>query len=113
MERRGAEEYADAMDRNEVISRVREHEAQLRKLGVERLSVFGSTARGEAKAGSDIDLAVVLDRSLVGLLRLSRLNAIRDLLACEFGQPVDVVEEPTAPRSPLKRELSRDAIRAI
>jgi len=38
----------------------------LKRMGVESLAVFGSTARGEAKPGSDVDLLVgemlLLDR---------------------------------------------------
>jgi hypothetical protein len=36
------------MNRDEAITRLKQHEADLRKLGVERLYLFGSTARGEA-----------------------------------------------------------------
>lgn len=35
-------------------------------MGVASLSVFGSAARGEATAGSDIDLLVEFDRSVGG-----------------------------------------------
>ncbi len=44
------------MERDQAMSRLREHEAELRKLGVEHLYLFGSTARGEARPDSDIDL---------------------------------------------------------
>lgn len=44
------------MKRDEVISRLQQHEAVLKKLGVEDLYLFGSTARGEAGDESDVDL---------------------------------------------------------
>lgn len=44
------------MDRDTAISLLKSHEAELRHLGVEHLYLFGSTARGEARTNSDIDL---------------------------------------------------------
>jgi predicted nucleotidyltransferase len=44
------------MQRDEAIMKLREHEAELRRLGVQHLYLFGSTARGEAGEGSDVDL---------------------------------------------------------
>jgi predicted nucleotidyltransferase len=44
------------MKRDEAINRLRQHEADLKRLGVEHLYLFGSTARGEAKEESGIDL---------------------------------------------------------
>ena len=37
------------MERNEAVRRLKEHEAELKRLGVEHLYLFGSTARGEAR----------------------------------------------------------------
>jgi predicted nucleotidyltransferase len=37
------------MKRDEAISRLKQHEADLKRLGVEHLYMFGSTARGDAK----------------------------------------------------------------
>jgi predicted nucleotidyltransferase len=36
------------MDSASVIAALKRHEAELRALGIERLSIFGSTARGDA-----------------------------------------------------------------
>jgi uncharacterized protein len=44
------------MDRDTAISLLKAHEAELRHLGVQHLYLFGSTARGEARADSDVDL---------------------------------------------------------
>ncbi len=44
------------MQREDVIARLKEHEAELRRLGVEHLYLFGSTARDEARDDSDVDL---------------------------------------------------------
>jgi predicted nucleotidyltransferase len=49
------------MDRDEILERLRAHMAEIRVLGVKRLALFGSVARGEAGEESDIDVLVVVD----------------------------------------------------
>jgi predicted nucleotidyltransferase len=44
------------MERSEVIAKLKRNEAELKRLGVEHLYLFGSTARGEAREDSDVDL---------------------------------------------------------
>jgi predicted nucleotidyltransferase len=46
------------MDRNELITRLKSTEAELRAFGVDHLYLFGSFARGEAKPSSDVDVFV-------------------------------------------------------
>jgi hypothetical protein len=41
--------YICGMKRDEAISRLQQHEAELKRLGVEHLYMFGSTARGEGR----------------------------------------------------------------
>ncbi|TNM65905.1 HepT-like ribonuclease domain-containing protein [Aliirhizobium smilacinae] len=45
------------MDKDQVIAKLREHETELRAAGAERMSIFGSVARGEATEDFDIDLS--------------------------------------------------------
>ena len=61
------------MKRDEAISRLTQHEADLKRLGVEHLYMFGSTARGEAKEDSDIDLFFDYEKG----------SAAERLLSCE------------------------------
>jgi predicted nucleotidyltransferase len=44
------------MDRDTAINRLRAHGGELRRLGGQHLYLFGSTARGEARVNSDVDL---------------------------------------------------------
>jgi hypothetical protein len=44
------------MERTETIARLKAHEAELRQFGVQHLYLFGSTARDDAREGSDVDL---------------------------------------------------------
>jgi hypothetical protein len=47
-----------AMDRQEILARLRENEPALRARGVRHVALFGSRARGEAGLGSDIDIMI-------------------------------------------------------
>lgn len=44
--------------REEVLRLIEENQASLKKFGVRRLGLFGSCARGEATADSDLDFVV-------------------------------------------------------
>jgi hypothetical protein len=58
------------MERNEAIRRLKQHEADLKQLGVEHLFMFGSTARDEANDGSDVDLFFDYEKGKFGLFEL-------------------------------------------
>jgi predicted nucleotidyltransferase len=58
------------MHREEVITKLKQHEAELRRLGVEHLYLFGSTAHGEARDDSDVDLFFDYERGKLGLFEL-------------------------------------------
>jgi predicted nucleotidyltransferase len=58
------------MRREEAITKLKEHEAELRQLGVQHLFMFGSTARGEAGEDSDVDLFFDYEKGKLGLFEL-------------------------------------------
>ena len=73
-----------SMDRTDAISRLRQHEAELKALGVEHLYLFGSTARGEANAESDVDLFFDHERGKLGLYELMDVKArAAEILGCK------------------------------
>jgi len=61
----------------------------LKKYGVKSARIFGSFARGEARADSDVDIAVRLD-SKMGYFAFMNL---REQLKTALGREVDVVPE--------------------
>ena len=75
-----------------------------------RLSLFASTARDEARPGSDIDLLVTFDdaQSLSLLDMIGIENRLADLL----GQSVDLIEEGSLKPRALDT-VSREAVRAF
>ena len=58
--------------RDEVIRVLKRQEPAARALGVRTLYLFGSTARGEAGADSDVDVFIEYDRDRFGLIELAR-----------------------------------------
>ena len=98
------------MERDEVIATLRAHEPELRAAGVVRLSLFGSTARNEARADSDVDLLAAFDDA--HRLSLLDLIGIENRLADLLGHTVDLIEEGTLkPRA--QQNVSREAVLAF
>ncbi|HET8997912.1 MAG TPA: nucleotidyltransferase domain-containing protein [Acetobacteraceae bacterium] len=72
------------MDRSEAISRLQAHEAELRTLGVQHLYLFGSTARGQARPNSDVDLFFDHPLGAIGLYDLLDVQrAASRILGCK------------------------------
>jgi predicted nucleotidyltransferase len=79
-----------SMNREEIIARLREHEAMLRKRGVEHAALFGSRARDEQGPDSDTDIMIEIDPSApVGVWEYAGIKAY---IASLFEGPVDVVD---------------------
>lgn len=98
------------MSRDQVIAALRAHELELKAAGILRLSLFGSTARGEALAGSDVDLIAAFDESKQ--LSLIDVLHIEKRIAALLGVGVDLVEEGTLkPR--VQGNVEAEAVRAF
>jgi predicted nucleotidyltransferase len=88
---------AALVERERVVRAIREREADLRALGVTRLWLFGSLARGEPGRRSDVNVLISVppaqDFSLLGLA------AVRVELCDLLGRDADVViREDVQPR---------------
>jgi len=72
-----------AHTRQEVMKRIALREDAIRALGVRRLALFGSAARGESSGASDLDFVVEFERksfdSYMGLKEL-----LEEIFACEI-----------------------------
>ena len=70
------------MKRDEVIRILQEHRDELTdRYGVKSIALFGSVARDEARAGSDVDLLVEFGRP-IGLFGLFTLQDYLEKLLC-------------------------------
>jgi len=76
------------MRRDEAIMRLKQHEAELHGLGVRHLYLFGSTARDEATAESDVDLFFDYDKGAFGLFALMQ---VKQRAAAILGQNTDIM----------------------
>jgi uncharacterized protein len=76
------------MNRDDAIAILKEHEAELRQLGVEHLYLFGSTARGNAREDSDVDL--FFDHP-EGSLGLYQLMDVKDAAGRILGQKTEIM----------------------
>ncbi len=76
------------LNREQTIERLAGCAAEVRALGVDRLALFGSVLRGQAKADSDVDLLVQL---APGAKSYSRFFALSELLEARLGRRVELV----------------------
>ncbi len=97
------------MDRDAIIAKLNEHRAELQELGVVSVSLFGSTARGDDSAASDIDIAVKLDpaRAPRGLDYIGYVDAIQERLERLLEKEADIVPEP-ARKQRLQDQKDKD-----
>lgn len=79
---------SQAMDREAVISKLREYEHELRAAGVIHLLLFGSVARGQATGNSDVDLLAEFDAARQYSI-LDRVN-LQNRLTTILGVSVDL-----------------------
>ena len=95
------------MDAQAAIHRLSGAKESLQALGLQHISQFGSTARGEAGAASDVDLAVTLDDG--AKIDLFRFAAISEQVSRLLGARVDLVVEPS--RNPrIQAQINRDRL---
>jgi uncharacterized protein len=100
------------MTKAEVIAKLRARESELRAMGIERLSLFGSVARGEEGAGSDVDLAVRFAAPARETLGVFEFLEVRESIADLLGTSVDLVTEP-ARKPRFQAEIERERVRVF
>ncbi len=97
------------MNRADVIGVLRRHEAELKKLGVEHLFLFGSVARDDAGADSDIDL--FFDHAK-GQLGLYELMDVKQRAGEILGRPADIMTRASL-HPKLREKIEQSALRVF
>ena len=97
------------MERDEAISRLRRHEADLKRLGVEHLYMFGSTARGEATRDSDVDLFFDYQKGKLGLYELMD---VKEYAAQILGRKTDIMTRDSLHKT-LREAIEATAVRVF
>ena len=98
------------MDRNEAIEILRAHAGELRRRGVARAALFGSVAKGNAGAGSDVDILLELDSAAE--LDIYDYVGVVSYIERLFPVPVDVANRESL-KAHVRSEAERDAIYAF
>lgn len=94
------------MHKDEALKLLIQHKPELvRRFGITDLALFGSTARNEAQAGSDIDVMVDFDGRSTAKRYFGVQFYLEDLLGC----PIDLVQKSVV-RPELKPYIEKDLI---
>lgn len=94
------------MKLTQVKSRLENLAAELKDIGVERLSVFGSVGRGDEAPASDLDFLVEFE----GSSTFQAFMTLKELLEHEFGCKVDLVTHK-ALKPQLRDHILQEAVR--
>jgi predicted nucleotidyltransferase len=98
------------MNREEIITRLRENEAALRKRGVVHAALFGSRARGDQRPESDTDIMIEFDPAV--RVTVFDYVGLKDYIAALFDGHVDVVNRDGL-KPYVKPAATTDAIYAF
>jgi hypothetical protein len=98
------------MNREEIIARLRENEAALRKRGVAHAALFGSRARGDQRPESDTDILIEFDPT--ARITVFDYAGLKNYIAGLFDGRVDVVNRDGL-KPYVKPAATADAIYAF
>jgi predicted nucleotidyltransferase len=96
------------LDRAEIARRLDARRAELARFGVGSLALFGSRAREQARAGSDIDLLV----DFVRPIDLFAFMELEEQLEAWLGARVDLVPKD-ALKPLLRNRILREAVSVL
>lgn len=95
--------------REQVISSLRTHAGELHRYGVSRLYLFGSVAREEARADSDVDLFFDTDNPKFSLIELAD---VQQRISTILGIDADVMTRGSL-HPQLRPRIEADALRVF
>jgi predicted nucleotidyltransferase len=98
------------MNRDLILLKLRRHAPELKEAGLVHLRVFGSVARGEANAHSDVDLLADFDKSRQ--FTLVTVGNLETRLADLLGVKVELSSADWM-REPVRQQALREAVLAF
>ncbi len=94
------------LNKQTILCEIRSHRKEIDLLGVERIGLFGSFARGEESPQSDLDFLVEFKHKT-----FDNYMGLRDLLESLFARKVDlVIKESVKPR--LRKKIFSELVDA-
>jgi uncharacterized protein len=97
------------MKREDAIAILKQHETELRQLGVKHLYLFGSTARGEAHEDSDVDLFFDYEKGKLGLFELMD---VKEQASRILGRKADIMTRDSLHRV-LRSQIETSALQVF
>jgi predicted nucleotidyltransferase len=98
------------MDKEHILAILRDHAPELKAAGVVHLRVFGSVARGDETAASDVDLLAEFDDSKP--ITLVKIGGLESRLSDLLGVTVDLSSSKWM-REPVRRRALEEAVVAF
>jgi predicted nucleotidyltransferase len=98
------------MKRADALKTLKDHEPELKRLGVRHAAFFGSLARGDAKAGSDID--ILLDIDPTARISVFDYAGIVEYVQGLFPERVDIANRESL-KPHVRPSAERDAVGAF
>ena len=98
------------MNAQDALVTLRRHENALRARGIHHAAVFGSTARGENRPDSDLDIVIDLDPEM--RMTVFDYVGLKEYIAGLFEGPVDVVSREGL-KAYVRSAVAADAVYAF
>ncbi len=97
------------MRREDAIATLNAHKPELEALGIVHLYLFGSVARGDNAAASDVDLLAEFNPTTrIGFAIVSIHRRLEEILGCKVDLLRSPIEKPR-----LKHAVEREAVLAF
>ncbi|MCT7949768.1 nucleotidyltransferase family protein [Ancylothrix sp. C2] len=93
------------MQRDEVLRILLQHQQPLKDFGIKSLAIFGSVARDEARADSDVDILVEFE----GPVTFDRYMDVKFYLEDHLGTRVDLVSRRSL-RPIIRAKVEKEGI---
>jgi predicted nucleotidyltransferase len=94
--------------KEQILHRQQELKPKLLEMGIERVALFGSFAKGEETLYSDIDIAIKKSRPMSAYDYFDTIDELRSLLMRTFHRPVDIFDLDSA--SSIKKHIASELI---
>lgn len=98
------------LQKNEILKYIQEIKPELEKIGICRIGLFGSFAKGNATTNSDIDIVLESTDKFIelydGVEAFNYFEELRQKIMNRFGREVDICDIASMPKEKQDKILS-------